>query len=149
MATSLIALGDMSVRQYDGLFSLNDLHKASGGDANHRPNQFMRRKETVELVDAINNSNAQIRAFDVLRGGHGGTYACKELVIAYAAWISAAFHLKVIRVFLSTQAPAQPRRRAGALPAEFAWNISRLSAANQRGALFYLRGLVAGQGVVL
>lgn len=38
---------------------------------------------------------------------------------------------------------------AAALSAEFAWNISRLSAVNQRGALFYLRGLVAGQGVSL
>lgn len=43
----------------------------------------------------------------------------------------------------------QTAQHVAALSAEFAWNISRLSAVNQRGALFYLRGLVAGQGEVV
>lgn len=98
-----LAIGDHTVRSLDGLFSLNDLHRASGANPAQRPNQFLRNEQTRNLIDEI--SNAQIRAIEVRRGAHGGTYGCRELVIAYAAWISAAFHLKVIRVFLAATAP--------------------------------------------
>ncbi len=96
--TALI-IGTSSIRQINGLYSLNDLHVASGGNPNNRPNQFIRLDQTQALITEI--SNAHICAIKTVRGNQGGTYACKELVIAYAAWISPAFHLKVIRVFLA------------------------------------------------
>ena len=102
-----LTLGNITIRQQNGLFSLNDLHKAAGGEEKHQPAFFIRREDTQALAAEICSADSQIKAFETVRGrGKAqGTYACRELVIAYAAWISAAFHLKVIRVFLSATAP--------------------------------------------
>lgn len=96
-------LGETQIRQHNGLFSLNDLHKAAGGEKKHQPALFMRMEQTQALSAEISSStDSQSLAFQVVvgKGKAQGTYVCRELVIAYAAWISAAFHLKVIRVFL-------------------------------------------------
>lgn len=118
-----LTVAGTSVRQMNGLYSLNDLHKASGAEAKHQPGYFMRRDETQALIAEICSADSQIKAleyseesrsstnsaksqsYQTKEGRGGGTYACKELVIAYAAWISAAFHLKVIRVFLVVATP--------------------------------------------
>jgi hypothetical protein len=113
-----ITLGTSTVRELDGgLFSLNDLHTASGGAARHKPAFFLRSDQTKALVAEIQTSETRLDqvadsqlALKVVHGGpQRGTYACRELVIAYAAWISAAFHLKVIRVFLAATAPTTQR----------------------------------------
>jgi len=102
-----LSVGSVPIHQHDGLYSLNDLHKAGGGDEKHRPNQFLRNEQTQALIAEL--ETARICAVRTREGRNGGTYACKELVIAYASWISAEFHLKVIRVFLDAAAsPAQP-----------------------------------------
>lgn len=92
-----------SIRSYENLFSLNDLHVASGRKEKHRPNQFIRLETTQELIKEIQDEdlNAQICAFKTIRGTQGGTYACEELVLAYAMWISPKFHLIVLRAFLA------------------------------------------------
>lgn len=96
-----LTVAGITVRQMNGLYSLNDLHKASGGQARHKPSEWLRNQQTQDLVEEI--QKAGIPAISTKP--KVGSYACKELVIAYAAWISAAFHLKVIRVFLSVAAP--------------------------------------------
>ena len=101
------------IRQLDGLYSLNDLHKASGGARKHQPSNFMRIDTTVALIDEIKSSDLRISQTKTLSGCKGGTYVCKELVYAYAMWISPKFHLAVIRAFDALQQPVSP---AEALP---------------------------------
>lgn len=96
---SNLAILNTSIRSYENLFSLNDLHVASGGKDKHRPSFFIRLDTTKALIAEIEKDNQH--ALKIIRGTNGGTYACEELVIAYAMWISPKFHLIVLRAFLA------------------------------------------------
>ena len=73
----------------------------------------MRNESTQELISEMKNemntkSGVQKEAqgsdliFKTLRGRNiQGTYACEELVLSYAMWISPKFHLVVLRAFLA------------------------------------------------
>lgn len=53
----------------------------------------------------------QIAPVNAIRGGTApGTWVVKELVYAYAMWISPRFHIQVIRAYdaLITQVPQAP-----------------------------------------
>ena len=105
--TQPLVIGDFSIRQdEDGRYCLNDLHKASGYDKKHQPAYFIRNQQTKDLIDEIVNSanlqsleNNQIEPVKKMEGVKGGTYVVKELVYSYAMWISAKFHLQVIRAY--------------------------------------------------
>lgn len=70
------------------LFSLNDLHRAAGGEAKHQSALFMRMEQTQALIAEIGNSTDS-QSFKTKEGRNGGTYACRELVIAYQVTESA------------------------------------------------------------
>jgi len=97
MKTTALTILTTKIRQIDGLYSLNDLHKAAGGEAKHQPSNFLRNTQTRELITEISNSSDLRNPLKTKQGT--GTYICKELVYAYAMWISAKFHLQVIRAF--------------------------------------------------
>ena len=89
-----------TIRKFDNLHSLNDLHFAAGGEAKHKPSNFIRLDTTVELIEAI-KADSDREPVKVIRGTNGGTYVCEELVLSYAMWISPKFHLIVLRAFLA------------------------------------------------
>ena len=105
--TQPLVIGEFSIRQdEDGRYCLNDLHKASGYDKKHQPAYFIRNQQTKDLIGEIVNSanlqsleNNQIEPVKKMEGAKGGTYVVKELVYSYAMWISAKFHLQVIRAY--------------------------------------------------
>ena len=98
----LIAIDGIQIHQdKEGRYSLNDLHRAAGGDRKYEPNAFLRLDSTQDLILEISKyaDSRNWSPVESKRGGYGGSYGCKEIVYAYAMWISAAFNLKVIRTF--------------------------------------------------
>jgi len=93
-------VADTSIHQdARGRFSLNDLHRASGGAKRNGPAYFLARAETKALVAEIDQENTGIPAISRQRGRGGGTFVCEDLVYAYAMWINPKFCLRVIRAF--------------------------------------------------
>ncbi|HDG1692833.1 TPA: KilA-N domain-containing protein [Kluyvera georgiana] len=106
----LFVIDGVSVRQYfESNYCLNDLQKAAlnaGGEKRSARSmevyEFMRRPETqalVELLEKETTGNPRSIPVMTIQGRNGGTYVCKELVYAYAMWVSPSFNLKVIRTF--------------------------------------------------
>lgn len=83
----------------EGRYSLNDLHKAAGGDRKSEPNAFMRNESFKKMVNVLTTENPVIKPFVRKAGKYGGTWISKELVYKYAMWVSAEFEVKVIRTF--------------------------------------------------
>ena len=80
----------------EGRYCLNDLHKAAGGERRHEPLNWRNTDSFKEMVAELEITGNPVVS---KTGRTGGTFVCKELVYAYAMWVSASFNLKVIRVF--------------------------------------------------
>nr|WP_315249268.1 KilA-N domain-containing protein [uncultured Duganella sp.] len=123
-----LMIADVQIRTDEhGRFSLNDLHKAAVAQgANERtkePGKFLASPMTAELIaeleitqnpgDLLTPAPESVAAS---AGRNGGTFVCKEVVYAYAMWISPKFHLQVIRTFDAVTtgklAPAQRKAKA-------------------------------------
>lgn len=116
-----LSVCDKSISIRNNLYSLNDLHRAAGGEDKHKPAFFLRNEQTQALIAEIDKvADLQLKSsdvrisYEVVRGANGGTYACRELVYAYAMWISPKFNLAVIRAF--DQLTQTPQLNAPAAP---------------------------------
>ena len=103
----------------EGRFRLNDLHQAAGGERRHGPSLWLENEKTKALAEEMTDTEIPV---SVIKGGlKQGTYVCRELVYAYAMWISAKFHLEVIRTFdavATGQAPVGVPKPSAISPAK-------------------------------
>ena len=91
-----LTISDITIRQDDqGRYCLNDLHKAAGSEDKHRPTYWLKIQQTLDLQKEL-----EIDGIPSIVTKQGlGTFTVKELVYAYAMWISAKFHIAVIRAY--------------------------------------------------
>ncbi|WP_162999250.1 KilA-N domain-containing protein [Burkholderia sp. Nafp2/4-1b] len=107
------SIGMYAIREFDGLYCLNDLHRAAGGKAKHQPADFLCRKRILNLIRELKASGKPQPAFvrTINTGAHLGSYACREITIAYAAWIGDAFHMAVDQVMWAAALRDKPASR--------------------------------------
>lgn len=109
-----IQVASTTIHQHNQLYSLNDLHKASGGLAKNQPTNWLRTSQVIDLIALLKNEERSKdkqnqEVIETINGGDNrGTFACKELVVHYGMWISPAFSLQVIQAFLDAQADTMP-----------------------------------------
>ena len=103
--SNVVVIEGLTIRQdAEGRYCLNDLHKAAGGEDKHRPNEWLRYSTSKGLIEELETGFPVIKPVQIIKGrGITGTYVVRELVYAYAMWISPQFNLKVIRAFDTLQ----------------------------------------------
>ena len=106
-----ISIAGLTIDQNgNGLYSINDLHKASGGLKKHQPalwfqlqstTNFVRYQEEKAKSQEQNHKNINLVIETIQgKGKAQGTFVSRKLVVAYAMWISPAFADHVLDTFL-------------------------------------------------
>lgn len=102
-----IHIANLTIEQSsNGLYSINDIHRASGGLAKHRPGLWLQLQSTtnlVRLMESQEKNPSSSKVVETFEGGNSpmrGTFVCRKLVVAYALWISTEFFSHVLDVFL-------------------------------------------------
>ena len=126
-----LIIADTVIRKSDdGLYCLNDLHKASGDNKKDRPQYWLATKQAKEMVAEL--SIAGIPAIQVKQGL--GSWVVKELVYSYTMWISAKFAIHVIKTYdsLVTNQKQLAIESLGNLQAKIEHQANQLQAMQKR-----------------
>lgn len=92
-----LSIMGMNIRQdASGLYSLNDVHRASGESEHKPPSKWLETGQPKEVVSELEN-RTRIRVLSTRN--KAGTFACRELVLMYAAWLNTKFYIEVFQAF--------------------------------------------------
>lgn len=112
-----ITIANTDIRRDDaGRYCLNDLHRAAGGLPKHTPGRFTITQQFIGLCSVLSRIQDGVEPSTSAAGQ--GTFVARELVYAYAMWISPEFHVKVIQAYdaiASAPAIAAPKTMKDAL----------------------------------
>lgn len=76
----------------DGRYCLNDLHKAAGAEKRHGQSHWLETEQSKALAHVLSDT---VNPVSVIKEGKGqGSFVAKEMVYAYANWISAPPNFK-------------------------------------------------------
>ncbi|MDL2169780.1 KilA-N domain-containing protein [Asaia sp. HumB] len=101
MTDALTILETKIRRDIEGRYCLNDCHRAAGGAKKDGPSYYLATEGAKKLVAEMEgHTDFPVGPTNIINDGkNNGTYVAKELVYAYAMWISPSFNLKVIQAF--------------------------------------------------
>lgn len=91
-----------NVRSDGDMLSLTDLWKAANSPNKKDPSTWQRRESTIELIDTVCNflNTPKMGVLKSKRGkSNGGTWAHKNLALAYAKWLDPKLHILINEVF--------------------------------------------------
>jgi hypothetical protein len=106
-----IHIAGLTIKQSsNGLYSVNDLHRASGGLNKDQPSKWLNSQATINLIRELESESQELNSaithvIETIKGNSPsieaqGTFVSRELVVSYAMWISPKFYKHVVRTFL-------------------------------------------------
>jgi hypothetical protein len=84
-------IGGVEIAQDEhGRYSLNDMHRAAGGDKRHQPSDFLRSESVRAFIAKLDQTPGicGVSAVASATGRNGGTFGARLVVLRYAAWIA-------------------------------------------------------------